>query len=138
MTKPSTAPSRQPENAAAYMRKWRAANLDRARAISRRADLKRSRPAEYRANRAAAYARQNAPLVYVWIAPDGQADYVGRGGRRRAITHGIGITRADWWTPEHTLLTEACDSEWQAMEMEGRWGAFFQPRHNVEGYRHTQ
>jgi len=37
----------------------------------------------------------------------------------------------------HTLLIMTCETEWQAMEYEGRWGAHYQPRYNVEGYRHT-
>lgn len=75
-----------------------------------------------------------APAVYVWIAPDGQADYVGRGTLARAIRH---RHTASWWTPEHYVLIMTCSTEWQAMELEGRWGGFYMPRHNKEGYRHA-
>lgn len=122
--------------AAAYMRSWRAANRQRAREIARAADKRRSRAPDYKAKQRAAYQRLK-PLVYVWVAPDGQADYVGRGTMARAVKAGVGVTRKAWWTPQHTLLTMTCDSEWHAMEMEGRWGARYLPRHNREGYRHA-
>ena len=76
-------------------------------------------------------------IVYAWIASDGLADYVGRGTLRRAKYGATSPScRASWWTPEHTLLTMTCDSEWQAMEYEGIWGARYRPRYNIEGYRH--
>jgi len=85
------------------------------------------------------YAEQR-PVVYVWIAPDGKADYVGRGTEARAVSHGYPYRRkwSPWWTPEHRLRMKVCDSEWHAMEMEGVWGQFYQPRFNKEGYRHTR
>jgi hypothetical protein len=72
-------------------------------------------------------------IVYVWMNPDGQADYVGRGTKERAQSH----KKKSWYTPQHTLLTMTCDNEWQAMEYEGIWGARYQPRYNIEGYRHA-
>lgn len=79
------------------------------------------------------YARPTAPVVYVWMNPDGRADYVGRGTTQRAKSH----RAKPWWTADHTLLSMTCDTEWQAMEMEGVWGRVHQPRHNIEGYRHA-
>ena len=83
--------------------------------------------------RSRAHVAASPPVVYVWMAPDGHADYVGRGTTARTRVHKNKL----WWTPEHLLLSMTCDSEWQAMEYEGRWGAFYQPRHNKEGYRHA-
>ena len=100
----------------------------------------RARPAEEKAQIAAVQRARNAampPVVYVWMAPDGVADYVGRGTRHRAAKRHVRDGRRDWWTPDHLLLTMTCDSEWHAMEMEGRWGARYQPRYNREGYRHA-
>lgn len=75
------------------------------------------------------------PIVYVWVSPDGIAEWVGRGTVKRAKHHRY---TASWWTPRHILLTMACDSEWQAMEYEGKWGAHYEPRNNREGYRHAR
>lgn len=80
------------------------------------------------------------PGVYVWVAPDGKADYVGRGSLARAKSHKYRYTnpRHDnaWWTPNHILLYMTCENEWQAMEYEGKWGQYYQPRHNRDGYRY--
>ena len=73
------------------------------------------------------------PLVYVYMALDGRADYVGRGNNDRVIRH---RTKSGWWAPEHIILSMTCNSEWQAMEYEGKWGAFYKPRYNKEGYRY--
>ncbi len=142
----------------AYTKTWRALHLEQERArahayyISHLAERK-AYYATHREERAAGQkrfkaanrerlaakqrARQAAmpPIVYIWMAPDGQADYVGRGTKYRARTHS---RHASWWTLEHTLLTMSCETEWQAMEIEGRWGALYQPRHNKEGYRHAK
>ena len=77
------------------------------------------------------------PVVYAWFAPAGTAEYVGRGTLARSQTHARTATRKPWWTPEHLVISMTCDSEWQAMEMEGRWGGRYLPRHNKEGYRHA-
>lgn len=73
------------------------------------------------------------PIVYQWVNPDGTVDYVGRGTQERAMRHRY----APWWTPQHILLTMSCESEWHAMEWEGKWGGLLQPRYNKEGYRHN-
>lgn len=128
----------------AYQREWRRRDIEGYRAHQRAwlAADKLANPEKYRLRREADRERDAArakertaalpPIVYVWVAPDGTADYVGRGTIERAKTH----RRKSWWTPTHLLLTMACASEWEAMELEGRWGARYLPRHNVEGYRH--
>ena len=73
-------------------------------------------------------------VVYVWMASDGVADYVGRGSSHRAKIHTT-IARK-WWTKEHILLTMTCENEWQAMEYEGKWGQYYKPRFNKDGYRY--
>lgn len=92
-----------------------------------------ARRKEYPDSRSRNYALLT-PVVYVCIAGDGTPDYVGRGTYRRARQHAY----KDWWTPQHILLTMTCESEWQAMEYEGKWGAHYLPRYNIEGYRHTK
>ena len=72
-------------------------------------------------------------MVYAYFSPDGKVDYVGRGTPNRVKSH---KTKSKWWTPQHMVLTMTCDSEWHAMEMEGKWGARYLPRYNKEGYRH--
>jgi hypothetical protein len=81
----------------------------------------------------AARVASRAPIVYAWFAPDGACEYVGRGTVHRSRHHRY----APWWTPEHYVLTMTCETEWQAMEYEGKWGAAYQPRHNKDGYRHA-
>lgn len=71
-------------------------------------------------------------VVYAWIAPDGKADYVGRGIGKRPLSH----RQRDWWTPQHILVSMTCRAEWEAMAREGEWIGHYQPRHNIEGYRH--
>ena len=116
------------------------AAYNRAYYAARRAEKTAYQRAYHAANRARQTAYKRArhaalkPVVYAWFAPDGSAEYVGRGTSSRADTH----RRQPWWTPQHLLLSMSCDSEWQAMEYEGRWGARYQPRHNREGYRHAQ
>lgn len=94
------------------------------------------RAAWYAAHRDEIAARGAAQptLVYAWIGPNGVADYVGRGVDHRARSH---RWLARWWTPQHLLLSMTCESEWQAMEMEGVWGGRLLPRHNKDGYRHA-
>ena len=95
------------------------------------------RPHYKRRSSARAIAHRGS-VVYVWMAPDGRADWVGRGTLHRAGSHGRPASRSRrWWTSRHILLILTCDSEWQAMEYEGKWGAFYQPRQNREGYRHN-
>jgi hypothetical protein len=88
--------------------------------------------AAHREERQAHYARMR-PMVYAWFDANGICEYVGRGTAPRASSH----KRRPWWTSTHVLLTMTCDSEWQAMEYEGIWGARYQPRQNKEGYRHS-
>ena len=141
----------------AYMRIWRKANPEKVRAagrayrIAHRKELaayeaahRETRNARdrvyYAANRERVLAYNRTyrsglgPIVYAWFAPDGTAEWVGRGTRYRATQHRM----KPWWTPQPLLLSMTCDSEWQAMEYEGRWGARYQPVHNREGYRHAQ
>lgn len=73
------------------------------------------------------------PLVYRWRDGNGVIEYVGRGTFQRLRAH---ITKSNWWTPEHTYSYMVCRNEWHAMHLEGLWGELFQPRRNVEGYRH--
>lgn len=134
---------------AAYKRAYRLAHpeevraADRARYATHRESRLAAVKAQYAAKPERALARARAfyaaqpPLVYVWVGPDGQADYVGRGTGGRATIHRTQSGRASWWTNRHILLTMTCDSEWQAMEYEGKWGARYLPRHNREGYRHA-
>lgn len=118
--------------------KWRKENPERVKELGRIHDSKRLRnPLRIKAKRVYSKAYRDSldkPVVYVWMAPDGKADYVGRGSLRRPMEHRY--RKAIWWTLEHCLMTMTCDSEWQAMELEGRWGAYYLPRYNKEGYRH--
>lgn len=129
---------------AAYMRAYHVANRDRDNARSRawgasHREAQHAYAARYRvqnADKVAAAARRKwrslTAVVYAWFDALGVCDWVGRGTIARARQH---RSMKPWWTPLHTLLTMTCDTEWQAMELEGVWGARYQPRHNVEGYR---
>lgn len=96
--------------------RWKAKNPDRVKAHQ------------------AANVRRRKPIVYGYFYPDGTAAYVGRGTAFRAKTH---KTEKDWWSPDLLLITMTADSEWHAMELEGKWGARYLPLHNKEGYRHA-
>lgn len=80
------------------------------------------------------YDKMAPPIVYAYFDAQGNAEYVGRGTKRRADQHKR--SGSTWWTEQHTLLTMTCDSEWHAMEMEGKWGGRYLPKYNKEGYRH--
>ena len=71
------------------------------------------------------------PIVYAWFAPDGTAEYVGRGRGRRPYAH----RHAAWWTDKHFLVSLGCGAEWEAMMKEGEWIGRYLPRHNIEGLR---
>ena len=131
----------------AKKREWYRLNKDKANATMRvyrtthSEELKSKRDASRALNREEYNSRARErianlpPIVYAWIAPDGKADYVGRGTIDRARMHQY--KRKIWWTPEHLLISMTCDSEWHAMEMEGKWGGKLLPRYNKEGYRHN-
>lgn len=104
-----------PEKVAGQRKRYRAANPEKVTALE--------------------VARNNRqpPVVYVWLDRNGQAEYVGRGTRKRAMSHKY---TKSWWTSEHEVVIRQCESEWQAMELEGAWGGQWNPRYNKEGYRH--
>lgn len=105
-------------------RKYYLDNIDRIKAHQKKNQYKYVE--RKRAKRAAL-----RPLVYVWINAEGKAEWVGRGTIERAFSH----TRKSWWTPQHLLLSMTCNNEWQAMEYEGKWGQYYQPQFNKDGYR---
>jgi hypothetical protein len=73
------------------------------------------------------------PVVYAYFDSSGKALYVGRGTFDRVRQHKY---RSPWYPDVSLLITMTCDSEWHAMEMEGKWGGRYQPIHNKDGYRH--
>lgn len=123
------------------LRKWRKNHPERNKELGKKYDAIRNKTEKRRlSHRESQRLRQQRyrkiPIVYVWMTPDGLADYVGRGSRNRALQHKYKSLKSPWWTPNHVLLSMTCENEWQAMEYEGKWGQFYQPRFNKEGYRH--
>lgn len=63
-------------------------------------------------------------IVYAYFDVDGTCLYVGRGKKSRLLNH---KNKSVWFKSDSICLSMTCDSEWHAMEMEGRWGGRYLP-----------